>query len=374
MIYRYIKESNGLQMGFTTSRDTDEDYIKISPLFSSDKRYYFLDALRILLMEGYDIYSSISIMANSNEYKKERVLLNKIKTDMENGVKFSKSLELNTDLPSYYINFIRASESSGNIYSAISKGNEAIKRLRDLKDKLLSGLSYPIFLATMSLIMLVVIANFVLPSFGRMFEGFGGDLPSITKIAIGIGSFISNNFIKLFSIIIAIAIVYFIFNSFSPRFSYMISYYKYNISPFKEIRRDLFLEFFFRQFEIIYDQVFNAGESLGIIAKSESDLYLRDKLIYAWNRLSEGYELKDALSSTGLFSEIALASIESIKKTGLAGQIAGEMANSYKESYDNRLNDTIKWSGPIVTILVGLILIIMVLGIMLPMFDLSNMI
>ena len=190
MIYNYIEETqDGYKLGIGPIEEPLDKYISIKPLIESKRESYrFLKGIEILISQGIDIYTAVGVLRNSDEYKKERATLDKIYKKMSEGQSFYMALKLSTRLPAYYLNLIKVAELSDDLLEPMREANRILERGKSVKRKVFNAVSYPAFLFFLSLLMLIVMSNFILPMFASLYEGFDADLPKVTKVAIGIGS------------------------------------------------------------------------------------------------------------------------------------------------------------------------------------------
>ena len=376
MIYNYIEETrDGYKMGIGSIEEPLDKYISIKPLIESKRESYrFLKGIEILISQGVDIYTAVGVLRNSDEYKKERATLDKIYKKMSEGQSFYMALKLSTRLPAYYLNLIKVAELSDDLLEPMREANRILERGKSVKRKVFNAVSYPAFLFFLSLLMLIVMSNFILPMFASLYEGFDADLPKVTKVAIGIGNALSNNLIYVLVIIFIIYI--------GLGFLYMVSYdfymlvetYKYKYSLFRKLRQDYFLEAFFKKFNILYSRLENTYACLNHISSSEENLFLRLNLIKLTNEVQAGKDFVSIGADSYVFTEFSTALFTGVMTSQAMKEVSANLADLYKESVDSRLENLAKWISPIITLIVGVIIGIMAIGIVAPMFNLANII
>lgn len=376
MIYSYIKKNqDGHKLGIGPLKQLDDRYISIKPLIEGKKQTHrFLKGIEILVSQGVDVYTAVDVLRESEEYKKENKTLDKIYKEMTEGQSFYTALKLSTRLPAYYLNLIRVAELSDDLLGPMKEANRILDRSESVKKRVFNAVSYPVFLLFMSLIMLIVMSNFILPMFASLYDGFGEDLPSVTRIAIAIGNFLSNNLIYL---IVGLCVIYIILG-----FLYMVSYdfymitekYKYKYSFFRRLRKDYFLEAFFKKFNILYNRLENTYSCLGHISNSEENLFLRMNLLKLTSEVQVGRDFVNMAADSYIFTELSTALFTGVITSESMKEVSASLADYYRESVDSRLENLAKWISPIITLIVGVIIGIMAIGIVAPMFNLANLI
>jgi general secretion pathway protein F len=87
-----------------------------------------------------------------------------------------------------YVGIVRAGEKSGDLDTAFTRLAEQLERDEALRGKLLSAAIYPILLATVGSIAVLVLLMFVLPRFADLLEGSGAAMPTSTAFLLAVSS------------------------------------------------------------------------------------------------------------------------------------------------------------------------------------------
>ncbi len=118
--------------------------------------------------------------------------LDAVRGCVERGESVATALAAHPDLfPSLYVGVIRAGEKSGDLDAAFQRLAAQLERDAQLRSRLLSASIYPLLLATMGGIALLVLVLFVLPRFAELLQGAGARLPRSTAIVLGISTLLS---------------------------------------------------------------------------------------------------------------------------------------------------------------------------------------
>jgi type II secretory pathway component PulF len=88
--------------------------------------------------------------------------------------------------PRVYIAMVQAGETGGFLDVVLAQIADFQAREKDLKSKVMTAMLYPCILFVLALGVLTFLLVFFIPRFQKIFEGFGGALPLITQIIIGI--------------------------------------------------------------------------------------------------------------------------------------------------------------------------------------------
>lgn len=376
MIYKYIiHDGNGYKMGLTTQINDSNHFVMARPVFKfKNEKYKFLKGLEILISQGIDVFNSLKVLKHSNEYKSERKIIEKIYNKMNAGESFYNALKSSTDLPKYYLTLINVAELSDSIDEPLKEANRIRERNLMIKNKIKTAISYPVFLFFISVMMLIVMSTVVLPMFQTMFDSFKAELPLITKIAMSIGMFFSKYLVTTIVVIFLLTLLFNLMRYFSIDLYLFAERFKYKYSIFRKIRQESFYEFFFKNFSILYNRTENTSDTIKNIARAEENLFLRMNLLELDRGISTGENFVEMAAKSNLFTEFSTALFTGVRTTEAMKTVSENLAEHYTASVDNRIELMTKWATPIVTIVVGIVIGLMALGLVLPIFNLSSFI
>lgn len=150
--------------------------------------------LSTLLQSGVTLDKSLAILTDLAEHEAQRELLANIHKAVRGGASLSAALEGQKGglFSRFYLNMVRAGESSGALDMTLGRLSEFMERSRKLQETLVSALIYPAILATMAVLSVFVLLTFVIPSFAEMFQDLGQELPWPTRVVIGVGGFLQS--------------------------------------------------------------------------------------------------------------------------------------------------------------------------------------
>jgi len=145
--------------------------------------------LATLLGAGLPLDRSLGILSELAENDRIEATVDKIRNRVREGGALSEALEERHGVFSrFYINMVRAGEIGGSLDRTLSRMAEYLERSKELRDSVVSALIYPALLVVLAIASLILLMVYVIPQFAPMFEEFGGDLPLLTRIVMGIGA------------------------------------------------------------------------------------------------------------------------------------------------------------------------------------------
>ena len=167
-----------------------------------------------ILTAGVDIASCMEMIGNQTEDKNLKKMLLGSAKDVSQGNPIADSMQRNLPtLPVTFIETIRAGEMSGTIEDSFATMKGYFERNYQLKQKVKSALSYPIFVIIVAVVVVAIIMIKVVPTLTEVFTDLGGDLPVITKILIGISKFFAKWWPLMLAVIALIFVAFKLYTS-----------------------------------------------------------------------------------------------------------------------------------------------------------------
>jgi general secretion pathway protein F len=113
-------------------------------------------------------------------------VLGMVRGRVERGESLAAALAAHPEFfPPLYIGLVRAGERSGDLAGAFGRLTEQMEREDRLRARLLSASIYPLLLAVLGGLAIVVLLLFVLPRFVELLDGTGAALPRSTALLLG---------------------------------------------------------------------------------------------------------------------------------------------------------------------------------------------
>ena len=176
----------------------------ISPArISSRVMSLFLKQLSLLLNSGITIDASLKIIEEQKIDKNLSKALKSVNKDLDRGLSIYDAFTNNEKFFNpMIIAFIKSGDKSGKFSEILDELSNYIGEEDKNKSTIKQALTYPIILFTVTILIVALILNFVLPTYQNLFEESGQSLPTPTKILLDISGFIKNYGFMIFLIIL----------------------------------------------------------------------------------------------------------------------------------------------------------------------------
>src|SRR5215210_998085 len=145
--------------------------------------------LSTMVSSGMTILRALYVLEAQTESKPLVEVLKKVRKDVEAGLPLSDALARHPKVFSpLFVAMTRAGETGGMLESSLLRIADQLEAEDSLRRQVKSAMMYPAVVLAFAFIVLVGLVVFIVPVFVGVFEQFGGDLPSITKITVGLSN------------------------------------------------------------------------------------------------------------------------------------------------------------------------------------------
>src|SRR5713101_2546925 len=154
---------------------------------------------------GLPIAQCLTILGEQSESKTLRDTTSNIARDVEGGGTLADSFrKFPKTFDDLFTNMIQVGESGGVLDVVLQRLSGYIEKAAALKRKVKGAMVYPVTIIGVAFLVIIFMMIFVIPTFAKMFQGLGAELPLPTKIVMWISDFVQR-FILL--VIIGIAAI-----------------------------------------------------------------------------------------------------------------------------------------------------------------------
>jgi type IV pilus assembly protein PilC len=190
----YLRQRNLIPIQITP--DNQIDVVKKIPFVGkvrSKDLVLFTRQLSSMLTSGLTLIKCLQILKDQVNNKTLQETIGGILLDLEEGKKFSDSIAKYPDIFSaVYVSIVKAGEESGLLDKVFLRLANNLEKQQKLRNKVKGALVYPVIVITLMIVVVVILMVTVIPQLNTLYEGLGVELPFVTKVVVGISSFVSN--------------------------------------------------------------------------------------------------------------------------------------------------------------------------------------
>ena len=180
------KKNLGTKLAKTTKRQSKVKFgEKISSAKGEKSGLAFLKRLNELHSSGMPAADAVKLLSQRLSDPAQRYLASSIWRELAEGRTLSRAMRL---LPRFFSEsstyVIEAGEATGNLSPILDKIISHLEEKREIRSRVVSGMTYPIFVGLVALGVVLFFLFFLLPQIQEMLASLGGELNMMAKILI----------------------------------------------------------------------------------------------------------------------------------------------------------------------------------------------
>jgi len=151
------------------------------------EREYFTANLALLLKAAVPVGEALESFNETSRSSQLKKALNRMKIDIDEGFPLWQALQRSGVVSNQTLALVRLGEQSGNLIQNMQVAAQQEEKQRIFRSKVRSALLYPTFVLSMTLIVGLGVAWFLLPRLAETFSQLNVSLPAISKVFIDFG-------------------------------------------------------------------------------------------------------------------------------------------------------------------------------------------
>jgi type IV pilus assembly protein PilC len=307
------------------------------------------------LRAGLPILDAVRTIGTESENSSVRRMMNEIEDGLRSGERFSDCLDRYPKVfPPFYRGIVRSAELTGELDTVLAQLSKYIERDLEARRKLKSATIYPLVVAAMSMVTVVVLAVYVLPKFQDFFAGLDAKLPLPTRILMGITSFLGSYWATLVGGIAGVALLAFLVTR-TRRGKYARDAVLLKIPVLGDTIQYALVERFCRVLGSMVSAGVNLTDGLAVTTEALRNRVYVKRLGEVTEQVLEGQGVAGPLARTGLFPGTATSMLRVGEDTGSLDTQLEVTAQYYETERGYKIAKLTALFEPIVIIVMGLI-------------------
>lgn len=275
--------------------------------------------------------------------------------------------------PEIYRATVAAGEQSGHLDNVLERLADYTENREEIRQKVMGAMLYPIALTVMCFGIVTGLLVYVVPKVVSVFESSKAQLPLITRVLITVSDFLRDYGIY---IVIIAAIAGFLFSRWlrKPEARRTFDRFQLRLPLIGKLSRGFNTARFTRTLSILSGSSVPVLEALRIAGEVITNVPMRDAVNEASNRVREGAPIGRSLAQSKLFPPMTIHLISSGESSGELESMLERAAISQERELDGLLTAMVGLLGPAMIVLMGLFVMGIVFAMLLPIFEMNQLI
>lgn len=331
----------------------------------------FARQLAVLISATIPIVRALRILSQQTESRVLRESLERVAADVDGGARLSAAMHRMPHIfDDFFVYMIRAGETTGRLDEVLTYLADQKEKDYQLLSRIVSSLIYPAFIVGMLIIIFVFMMVYVVPKLLDVVTQSGAELPLVTRFLVAVSTVLQQWWWALVLLAGAAVVLYLISRS-SPRVRSVLDHLKVRAPILGKIFTNITLTRFSRSFANLLASGVPVTRSLEITADVVGNHYYKQVLLAARDQVTTGTSLSKAMTHASI-PPMVVQMIAIGEETGRLDQILLKVSDFYMSEVDALTQALISLVEPVIIILLGIGALILVSGILLPIYSITG--
>ena len=323
---------------------------------------------------GTPLEESLSAVSRQTEKQRIKSLLLSVRAKVMEGHTFASALgDYPRVFPEIYQATVSAGEQSGHLDAVLERLADYTEERQAANATIRKALIYPAMLVFASILIVSFLLAYVVPQVVQVFEGMDQELPALTQAMLA-----ASAFVREWGLVVAgvVAVVVIVFQRAmkGEAFRTRVHAFLLKLPLFSRLIRGFNTAQFARTLSILAASGVPVLEALDIGAQVITNRPMRQAVKTAAAQVREGSTLSSALERTGYFPPMLLHLIASGESSGRLDSMLEKAATHQERELNSLMAVFLGLFEPVVILIMGGVVLTIVLGILLPIFEMNQLV
>ena len=330
--------------------------------------------LATLVASGLPLEEALRTVARQVERPRVQGVLMAVRARVVEGQSLAAGLaDFPRVFPDLYRATVAAGEQSGHLDAVLERLADYTERRQQLRQKVSLALFYPALLTLVAVVVVLALLTYVVPEVVQVFANIGQELPWLTRALIAVSDFLRAYGVVL---LLALALAGVAFAALLRRhgFRYRFHALLLRLPVLSRLLRGANTARFARTLHILAASGVPILEALRIAAQVMGNLPMRAAVEEAAGRVREGSGIGRALEPSGQFPPMTLQLIASGEQSGRLDEMLERAADHQERELETLVAALMGLLEPLLIVVMGGVVMVIVLAILLPIFELNQLV
>ncbi|MAX33029.1 type IV pilus assembly protein PilC [Onishia taeanensis] len=335
----------------------------------------FARQMATMIKAGVPMLQAFSVVAESLKNPTMSALVQDLMSDVSSGTSFSDALRKHPKhFDRLFVNMIEAGEQSGSLDHMLEKVASYKEKIESLKGRVKKALYYPVAVISVGIGVTALLLIKVVPQFESLFQGFGAELPAMTRMTMALSDFAQQYWLWAIGLVIASIVLI----RQGMRRSDAFTYRMHALALKLPVIGDILDKSSVSRYSSTLATTFGAGvplvEALETAAGASGNKVYERAIHQVRDDVSSGQQLHFAMRLTEQFPALAVQMVGIGEESGALDAMLNRVAEYYEEEVDNKVDALTSLLEPFIIVVLGVLVGGLVVSMYLPIFELGSVI
>ena len=335
----------------------------------------FCRQLATMMSSGVPLVQSFEIVGRGHSNKSMQQLIMAVKGDIEAGGALADALRKHPlQFDELFVNLITAGEHAGILEDILHKLATYMEKTEALKSKIKGALFYPIAVVVVAFIITCVLMIFVIPQFEELFNGFGADLPALTRLVIDMSKWFQEKWWLMLAIGAGIVFGFGALKQRSLKFAHGLDRLALRLPVIGDILNKSAIARFARTLSTMFSAGTPLVEAMASVAGACGNIMYYTAVLKMRDEISTGTQLHVCMRDAGLFPNMVVQMVAIGEEAGSLDAMLAKVADWYEQEVDDAVGALTSLLEPIIMAVLGVIIGGLVIAMYLPIFKMGQVV
>jgi type II secretory pathway component PulF len=328
----------------------------------------FTEELGDLLDAGLQLEGALKMMEQRSEASALKAVSQSLRNQVREGTSLSRALKsASASFSDLYCNLVAAGEVSGALGSILKRQVLYLKKLSDLKGRVIQALIYPMFVSGAGILLMVLFVVVLVPQLESLFSKSPETTPLVTKLLLGTSYFLIH-YGWLLALSLALGGLVFWQWIQKPLGRVWWDQARMKIPVAGAVLEAAFYAQFSQTLANLLTNGVTLLQAMQLVTQATPNSYYRLRLEKASVQISEGYSLSRALRQVGGFSDMFLDLVAVGEQTGDLSKALDKAGARFEKDMDRKIQRITALIQPVIIVVIALVVGVVVYSIITSIF------
>ncbi|MFN4906759.1 MAG: type II secretion system F family protein [Planctomycetota bacterium] len=349
--------------------------IKLPVRVKKDQVADFCSQLADLLSNGVPMLESLKILGEATENPKLQETCMAIHDAVSQGdtldVAMGKYPAIFSELT---LSMIRAGQEGAFLEESLQRTSHFLRKQDEMRSKIIGALTYPIILGVVGSIIVAAMVVFLVPKFQPFFDRLeqnGTGLPLITIVLLGASKLLMN-----YGLLVILAVAGIVFGIMrwikTESGRRLVDKIKLKTPIVGDIFHDAAVSRACRVLGTMLKNGVPLLRSLRISSESTGNVLLAEAMLKSADNVTAGDTLSKPLAASGLIPPQVMAMIRIAEESNTLDEVLVKISDRIDGRIERKLEVMVRMIEPMMLIFIGGMVMFVIVGVLLPVFDLNS--
>jgi general secretion pathway protein F len=329
----------------------------------------FTQELAALLKAGLPLDRSLRALEQVTSRSAMKAVLSQVLRDLQEGKTLGEALTRARIFSPLYVSLVQAGETGGFLEEALDRLGDYLKTVNEFRSYLVTALIYPMILAGVGGLSMILMLLYVVPRFETFFQEMGQSLFWSTRLLIGLSQALRSYW--WVGLLLAVAAVIGLRGLIkSAEGQFQIDRFKMKAPFLGDLSRRVAAVFFAKTLGTLLGNGVPMVSALRVVIASVNNRYLAKSLTGLLANVEKGQQLSGLLKKVGMFPELFLQMTAIGEETGHLAEMLLSAAGSLENDARSAVRRLLALLEPVLILVTSLVVAFIIVSLLLPILNL----